>query len=743
MALYELESSISIAVAGAQRCGPHYGPRLLSFLSEAQALVSNASSTIAEATSDKSAPPNSLAHSLQSSVLSIFLQSLSLAQIVIERLRVVLGEQQLGSVSPGPSKRQGGSTPSISSSSGAAAAHRSYPQHAFRGGGGFQGSVSPTPRQTHNNNRASDVDSVVSSSAAESTAASRYLRRDASSWHPGNTTGEELGEGTASVLLGLQPQALVDFVCSAVQLMERVSDCASRLVKERNAKLRRSMSCNSANSIIDPSLEILRAVLQCEENARFWSRHFGLKVFTASTIEFCDKLILETSHISESAARGQVISDLVLNVLDLNADGSVDLVEFSLVLPAKSIVTAVEHHVQLRVSSQQMLNAAGSGGGNNRENCERCQLVEAELAIRSREVSQLQDKLREARIQAKASGAAAVIQRLEIEVEDLRNENAQLREQLMQSSSQHHMTATRGPTNFEERSRDAVARSKAMLESDRLRRVVVQMQQQQEASNSGLFGAGHYPSSSVYSASDVEDGFHHRHLSARSPVPSSVMVRNQAGPIRSILETDMVASSSWYQGGGGGEEEEAEDMVGNMDYVSAWSASPSVPSVRVTRQQREITRGLDDYVVNTVKHALGGPESGQGQVAGAEMTGGSFSSPLPDLKPLRSPGDLTGSGSEAGGVPQGNSNKKSSKHASSSSRGGKSSKSSLTNAALDTAAADFVVVSPLTPAPSKMTSTPTPSDAGREAASTPRNAEEQRSTTPPPGPRVRKVENFL
>ena len=426
MALYELESALNAAIAAARGLGPNAGgPRLLVYLQEAQQIAMAGSILVPPkingAAADFAAAPSSssaLLTSLQASVLSLFLQVMALIQLVLKHLvpgegtAAVRGKkQQLQSASPvDPRQRAGGHHGyDWSSAASNSSAARPYAINIH----------SPTHQQPYqasvrsSSNLLSDVEST-----ADAVSVTPHRRLVYATQRHGETSSTQPDTASAAAkggLLGcLGPQALVDFVGSAVQLMGRVAAASARAIADRNARLRQSTSCSAVTggvqSLIDPTLELLRAVFQNEDNCRLWARHFGLRCFSASTMDFSDKLILETNHVSEqsSGARGKVIADLVLNVLDLNEDGAIDVVELAMALPAKSVITAVEEHVYRLVSTSSPspvppVHSEWGWIGPDGGHCERCRLVEAELAVARREIARVTGKLREARLLTKAS----------------------------------------------------------------------------------------------------------------------------------------------------------------------------------------------------------------------------------------------------------------------------------------------------------------------------------------------------
>jgi hypothetical protein len=213
---------------------------------------------------------------------------------------------------------------------------------------------------------------------------------------------------------------LLDVFGSIVQLMERVGEAAARVESARKARLLRRPSTSSSGGV-DPNVELIRACFQSEDNAKMWVRHFGLRRFTVSVTELTEKLLAETNHLADGEARGRVVLDLVLTVVDLNGDGQVDLVELAVALPAKSAALAVEQNLEkylaaalqqdgyqnrkdVKVASGGLTAEAEQGGAvahgrvgsGGPDCCERCGLIEAELVIAHRTADRLRAQLRDA-----------------------------------------------------------------------------------------------------------------------------------------------------------------------------------------------------------------------------------------------------------------------------------------------------------------------------------------------------------
>jgi hypothetical protein len=622
MALYELESALNAAVATARSAALASSigaPRLLAYLSEAQKIVACGSilkDGRIDSISGTTAPPglvssSPLLVSLQSTVLSIFLQAVSLMQAAIRQLAAAASEGLAYAHDLGLRGRRG---PSSRSSAGSLSGSPFVVQRRDAN----RHSPPPTSGQRSG---FSNADSVVSSSIASPETASVNRRL-------GSASGTAVGRAdhrnpqsqssafvhSQSLLGGLPAHALLDLVGSAVQLMDRVANASSKILADRTLKLRQSSNCSTlaAASIMDPNLELLRELFCNEDNARLWARHFGLHTFTASTIDVSSKIILETNHISEAGgARGKAISDLVLNVLDLNGDGTIDIVEFALALPAKSIISAVEQRVQHLVTSHKHDTSVGDAPGSDAaENCERCRMLEAELALAGREVARLQTKIRDVNALLKASGAAVAMQQLQTEIDFLRGENDELRRAVASSHAErkanrqfgHREALLPSSANYasvlSERSQDAVARSKALLESDRLRRAVLERQEEIQEDCSPQFWGLHKGcySSSIAGPSTALGTGPQQQAARVNAAPRSVLQILEAGVHSANYEAPKVQSFHVLH-----EDNFPEGLcAGNVEF---WSASASGPTAQVTRHEREVSMSLDRMLESGIEES--------------------------------------------------------------------------------------------------------------------------------------------
>lgn len=149
--------------------------------------------------------------------------------------------------------------------------------------------------------------------------------------------------------------------------------------------------------VVTEPMRVLREVLGTEVNALLWSRSFGAEALAVSVTEACEVLMREVRHIEPVDLRSDAVTYFVMECLDVDRDGVVELVDISMIAQSTPLTRMIE------VEAAKLLEARGnaacrSGGGGEascESQCRSCEALQAQLLVAQRTIAALNAKLRD------------------------------------------------------------------------------------------------------------------------------------------------------------------------------------------------------------------------------------------------------------------------------------------------------------------------------------------------------------